>query len=616
MINTLNHRGPDDDGIWLDSELCVGLGHKRLSILDLSDEGKQPMLSSSGRYVIAYNGEIYNFGILRNELEKSGTKFRGHSDTEVVLAAFDAWGIEKTISCFVGMFAFALWDRRERRLYLVRDRLGIKPLYYGCVNDSFIFASELKALRVFPSFNQPINRDAIALFLRHNYIPAPYSIFKGIQKLLPGHILTLDVRHEKQFNYQTKTYWSAATMAEQAVNKPFIGSDTDAIEQLNTLLKEAVSLRMIADVPIGVFLSGGIDSSVITALMQAQSSKPVKTFSIGFHASSYNEAEYAKKIARYLGTEHTELYVKPEEAMAVITKLPTLFDEPFSDSSQIPTFLVSQMAHNHVTVSLTGDGGDELFHGYHRYFYTQHMWRIFNRIPQNARLALSHIIKTASRVGIRKLLSLSESLALSNPDDLYYRIISHWKSPAAVVLGANEPLTALTDPDRKPQLREFAQRMMFYDLVSYLPDDILVKIDRTSMGVSLEARVPLLDHRVVEFAWRLPLRLKVRNRQGKWILRQVLYKYIPQELVERPKKGFGVPIGEWLRGPLREWAEDLLDHNRLLDEGYFYPTPIREKWHEHLSGKCEWHYYLWDILMFQSWLEANKQAIPEVNTNI
>jgi len=606
MINTLNHRGPDGEGVWLDTHLGIGLGHKRLSILDLSGEGKQPMISSNGRYVITYNGEIYNFEILRIELKRLGCTFRGHSDTEVVLAAFETWGIEKSISRFIGMFALALWDRTEQKLYLVRDRLGIKPLYYGHVNGSFIFGSELKALRAFPKFNQPIYRDAIALFLRHNYIPAPYSIYEGIKKLLPGQILTLNVGHGNEQDYQVHTYWSAAAMAEKGINNPFTGSETEAVDQLDTLLRDSISLRMLADVPLGAFLSGGIDSSVVTALMQAQSNQPIKTFSIGFHEKDYNEAEYAKAIAQHLGTDHTELYIRPEEAMAVIPDLPFLFDEPFSDSSQIPTYLVSKLARNHVTVSLSGDGGDELFHGYSRYFYTHNIWKKINLIPKCVRPSLAQIIKAASLFGSSDLQSLSEVLSYSHPDDLYRRVTSHWKNPTAVVLGANEPWTPLTDPDLHPPFDELAQRLMFFDLVSYLPDDILTKVDRASMGVSLEARVPLLDHRVVEFAWRLPLSHKIKNSQGKWILRQLLYKYVPQKLVERPKKGFGVPIGAWLRGPLREWAEELLDEHRLRDEGFFNPMPIRKKWQEHLAGKKYHHYYLWDVLMFQSWLEANK----------
>lgn len=606
MINTLHHRGPDGEGIWFDNLLGIGLGHKRLSIIDLSDEGKQPMTSSNNRYVITYNGEVYNFKKLRIELERLGCTFRGHSDTEVILSAFETWGIEKSISRFIGMFALALWDRAKKKLYLVRDRLGIKPLYFGHVNGSFVFASELKAFRSFPKFDRVINRDAITLFLRHNYIPAPYSIYAGISKLEPGQILTLDVNTENKQDYEIGTYWSAATIAKQGVNNPFTGSVIEAVDHLDILLKDAIKLRMLADVPLGAFLSGGIDSSLVTALMQTQSSSPVKTFSIGFNEASYNEAVYAKAIADHLGTQHTELYVTPAEAMAVIPQLPSLFDEPFSDSSQIPTFLVSQLARKYVTVSLSGDGGDELFHGYSRYFHTQNIWRKLSFIPQSLRPSLAHLAKAFSKITGEKMQSLSDILTLSNPDELYRRSMSHWKKPTAVVLNATEPLTSLTDPELNPQLHELANRMMHYDLVSYLPDDILTKVDRSSMGVSLEARVPLLDHRVVEFAWRLPLSLKIKQSQGKWILRQLLYRYVPQKLVERPKMGFGVPIGAWLRGPLRDWAENLLDEQRLHEEGFFDPVPIRKKWQEHLAGKNYCHYYLWDVLMFQSWLDANK----------
>ena len=606
MIKTLSHRGPDGEGIWFDNVLGVGLGHKRLSILDLSDEGKQPMISGNGRYVITYNGEIYNFKILRVELEHLGCKFRGHSDTEVILAAFETWGIEQSISRFIGMFAIALWDQAQKKLYLIRDRLGIKPLYYGLVNGSFIFASELKALRAFPKFNQSIYRDAIALFLRHNYIPAPYSIYEGIKKLQPGQILTLNVGHDNKPDYKIDTYWSATAMAEQGISNTFMGSENEAVDQLDTLLKDSIRLRMLSDVPLGAFLSGGIDSSLVTALMQTQSNQAVKTFSIGFNEADYNEAKYAKAIAHHLGTNHTELYVTPAETMAVIPSLPSLFDEPFSDPSQIPTFLVSKLARNHVTVSLSGDGGDELFYGYSRYFFTHKIWNKINLIPKNIRPALSQVIKAASYLGSKNLRSLSEVLSYCHPDDLYRRMTSHWKNPTTVVLGTNEPLTALTDPDLQPQFDELSQRMMLFDLVSYLPDDILTKVDRASMGASLEARVPLLDHRVVEFAWRLPLSHKINNGKGKWILRQLLYKYVPQKLIERPKMGFGVPIDSWLRGPLRDWAEELLDEHRLREEGFFNPLPIRKKWHEHLAGKKHRHYYLWDVLVFQSWLEANK----------
>ena len=638
MIGSLVHRGPDGSGVWMDPDAHVGIGHRRLSIQDLSAAGHQPMLSESGRYVIAFNGEIYNFRELRRELDHTphpipllqgerGHKWRGHSDTEVMLAAIETWGLEAAVKRFVGMFAFALWDRRERRLHLVRDRLGIKPLYYGWVGGCFLFGSELKALKAFPGFDRPIDRGALALLMRHNYVPAPHSIYQGIYKLLPGHVLTVAGDGRKR-SPEISAWWSAREVAETGVANPFSGSMEEAVERLDGLLREAVGIRMVADVPLGAFLSGGYDSSTVVALMQAQSARPVKTFSIGFHEEGYNEARHAKAVAAHLGTEHTELYVTPEEAMAVIPRLPTLYDEPFADSSQIPTFLVSQLAREHVTVSLSGDGGDELFAGYNRYAWGQRIWGNIGWLPAGMRSMLARLMTSASpkawdrvfkrlvpvlphsarvRLPGYKVHKLAEILAVEGPDALYRRLVSHWKEPSALVLDGEEPLTALTDPSRQARLADFTQRMMFTDLISYLPDDILTKVDRASMGVSLEARVPLLDHRVVEFAWRLPRHMKVRSGEGKWILRQVLYKYVPRELMDRPKMGFGVPIDQWLRGPLRDWAESVLSELRLCEEGFFDLAPIREKWEEHLSGKRNWQYYLWDVLMFQSWFEHTKR---------
>jgi len=624
MADALVHRGPDSGDIWVDKVSGIALGHRRLAILDLSATGQQPMFSSGRRYIIVFNGEIYNFQQLRQELAGRNIEWRGNSDTEVMLAAFEVLGVEKAIKKFIGMFAFALWDRQKRCLYLVRDRLGIKPLYYGWAGKTFLFASELKALRAYPGWQGEIDRDALTLFLRHNYIPAPYSIYKGIFKLLPGTILTIHLDNVPGALPEPDVYWSAKEVAEEGVRKQFALSEEDLVEQLDLLLKDAIGLRMIADVPLGAFLSGGIDSSTVVALMQTQSHKPVKTFTIGFEEKGYNEAVQAKAVAEYIKTDHTELYVTPKQAMAVIPKLPTLYDEPFADSSQIPTYLVSQLTRQHVTVSLSGDGGDELFGGYNRYFWGRSIWQKIGWVPGGLRNLLSGGLTLLSpqawdnlfmklepilpgKVGQRlpgdKLHKLAEILAVENPEAMYRGLVSHWKKPATIVSGAVEPLTVLTDSKRWANLPDFTLRMMFLDLVSYLPDDILVKVDRASMGVSLEARVPFLDHRVVEFAWRVPLSLKVKNGQGKWILRRVLYKYLPKELVERPKMGFGVPLADWLRGPLRDWAESLLNEARLKQEGFFNPAPIRQKWHEHLSGKRNWQYYLWDILMFQAWLE-------------
>jgi asparagine synthase (glutamine-hydrolysing) len=624
MADTLRLRGPDDGGVWVDQNAGVALGHRRLSIQDLSPLGHQPMESPSARYVIAYNGEIYNFHVLQKELERQGNSFRGHSDTEVLLAAVEKWGVERALTKFMGMFAFALWDKKERVLTLARDRIGEKPLYYGWQRKSFLFASELKALKVHPDWRGEINRDALSLYMRHNYIPAPYSIYQGIYKLMPGTVVQVPSTAIPATVIEPKPYWQAKEVAESGVANPLSMSDDEAVESLDRLLRSSIQEKMISDVPLGAFLSGGIDSSLIVALMQQESSRPVKTFSIGFHEEGYNEAEHAKAVAAHLGTEHTELYVRSDQAMDVIPKLPILYDEPFSDSSQIPTFLVSEMTKQHVTVALSGDGGDELFSGYNRYFWGQTLWKKLGRIPAPMRSVAGHMIKgvapsnwdalfrminpvlptkfTQPQPG-DKLHKLADILTMQSPESMYRDLVSHWKKPEEIVLGGREPLTALTDKRQWADLDGFVQRMQFLDTISYLPDDILVKVDRAAMGVSLETRIPFLDHRVVEFAWRVPMSMKIRDGQGKWILRQALYRYVPQKLIERPKMGFGVPIGAWLRGPLREWAEELLDENRLQQEGFFQPGPIRQKWKEHLSGERNWQYLLWDVLMFQAWHE-------------
>ncbi len=626
MTATLVHRGPDDSGVWVDAAAGVALGHRRLSILDLSSAGHQPMSSHCGRYVIVFNGEIYNHVDIRKELEASdpAVRWRGHSDTEVMLAAFEHWGVEAALARFNGMFAFALWDRREHVLHLARDRFGEKPLYYGWMGDTFLFGSELKALKAHPAWRGEIDRGAVALYMRYSYIPAPYSIYRGIRKLLPAHVLSIPLANGKRETPQSRAYWSAKAVAEAGVRQPFTGNEAEAVESLDVLLRDAVALRTEADVPLGAFLSGGIDSSTVVALMQAQSVRPVRTFSIGFFEAGYNEAEHAKAVAKHLGTEHTELYVTAAEAMAVIPQLPEIYDEPFADSSQIPTFLVSQMTRQHVTVALSGDGGDELFGGYNRYLWGRDIWRKLGWMPKSARVAMAHGLAALSPQGWDRIFAIMEPvlprrlrarlpgdklhklagiLACSSPEEMYRGLVSHW-DPVSVVLGASEPPTALTDHAQCADVPDFTQRMMFLDLVSYLPDDILAKVDRASMAVSLEARVPLLDHRVAEFAWTLPLVMKIRDGQGKWLLRQVLYKYVPKELIERPKMGFGMPIDAWLRGPLREWAENLLDESRLKKEGFFNPGAVHEKWNEHLNGGRNWAYHLWNVLMFQTWLES------------
>jgi asparagine synthase (glutamine-hydrolysing) len=629
MSNAVLHRGPDDVGHWFDASVGIGLGHRRLSIIDLSPLGHQPMMSGSGRYVIVYNGEVYNFKEIRVELEALGHRFRGNADTEVIIEGVQAWGVENTAKRLIGMFAFTIWDRQTRTLSLVRDRLGIKPLYYGQVGRGFAFASELKSLFAIPEFDNQINRNALALFLRHGYVPAPYSIYKGIHKLLPGHVLTLQA-DESSLRPLSVPFWNLDDVVTQGLYKPFQGTDEEASNELNALLSDAVGRRMVADVPLGAFLSGGIDSSATVALMQAQSSTPIKTFTIGFHESGYNEAEYAKTIARHLGTDHTELYVTPEEALQVIPRLPTLYDEPFADSSQIPTFLVSELARRYVTVSLSGDGGDEVFGGYTRYFLGQRVWNMLNLCPTTFRnwsadflLRIGHqkngyiaeIINNWLPVRYRlshpadKISKLSDIISCATREELYLRLVSGWKQPDEIVINGKESPTLLSAPPRNFLLQNFTQYMMYLDTLTYLPDDILVKVDRASMGVGLEARVPMLDHRVLEFAWRLPLHMKVRNGEGKWILRQILQRYVPKALIERPKMGFGVPIDSWLKGPLRDWAEHLLEDSRLRQEGFFSSPPIRSIWKDHLDGKVNGQAQLWYILMFQAWFENIKNTI-------
>jgi len=622
MAQRIQHRGPDDAGTWTDSVVGLALAHRRLSIIDLSPAGHQPMLSPCGRYVLVYNGEIYNHLELREELETLGGAFewRGHSDTETLLAAVRHWGVRGALERLNGMFAFALWDSSERTLFLARDRIGEKPLYYGRSGNAFLFGSELKALAAHPDWSGEIDRDALALYMRHNYVPTPWSIYKGIAKLPAAHFVAIGDNGRDEG--EPVCYWDLGRIAEQGV----AGStcDPEALtSELDGLLRDAVRRRMSADVPLGAFLSGGYDSTTVAALMQAQSDRPIKTFTIGFHEEGYNEARHAKAVAEHLGTEHTELYVTPEEAMAVIPKLPTMYDEPFSDSSQIPTFLVSQLAREHVVVSLSGDGGDELFYGYGRYFKAESIWRILERVPRPLRRVLATLVSHLPARGLEKAMALlprrlridhfadrlpklAEMLGYLDSQSFYRHFVSHAQKPEELVLGAMEPDTILKRPDRMPNLPGLRERMMYVDALTYLPDDILTKVDRASMAVSLEARVPLLDHRVVEFAWRVPTDYKYRNGQGKWLLRQVLYRYVPKVLMDRPKMGFGVPIEHWLRGPLREWAEELLDETRLREEGFFDPTPIRKMWEEHVSGKRRWHYYLWDVLMFQAWLEHQR----------
>lgn len=631
MGNAIAHRGPDDEGMWFDTHSGVGFAHRRLSIVDLSATGHQPMVSGSSRYVVIFNGEIYNHLTLRKTLEAAAVApaWRGHSDTETLLAAIESWGVEESLRRCVGMFAMALWDRAKRCLHLVRDRMGEKPLYYGWAGTTLVFGSELKALRAHPAWQGEIDRDALTLLFRHNYIPAPHSIYKNVLKLPPATCVTISLDDVQQHRLPVpKAYWSVTTAAERGRAAPFKGSDAETLEELERLSADAISLQQIADVPLGAFLSGGVDSSAVVALMQAQSPRPIRTFTIGFSEAGYNEAEYARAVAGHLGTEHTELYVSPESAQAVIPRLPTVYDEPFSDSSQIPTFLVSQMARQHVTVSLSGDGGDELFGGYNRYLFGRDLRQRLYWLPLGVRRALAASVTALSPrvldVLLRPLgriipqLNVSqpsdkaykamEVLALDRETDLYRRLVSHWDDPASLVIGGHEPPTVLDEMLRHREAgKSFEQWMMTTDLQTYLPDDILTKVDRAAMAVGLETRVPFLDHRLVEFSLSLPLHMKIRDGQGKWLLRQMLYKYVPKAMIERPKMGFGVPIDLWLRGPLRAWAEALLDESRLRREGFLNPGPVRQKWAEHLTGKRNWQYYLWDVLMFQAWLEEQRK---------
>lgn len=630
MSGKLFHRGPDDEGIWFDGEAGIGLAHRRLSIVDLSPAGHQPMISASGRYVVAYNGEIYNHSALRVELEMcvGAHDWRGHSDTETLLAGIETWGLETALKRAIGMFAIALWDRQTCSLTLARDRMGEKPLYYGWQGEglgrAFLFGSELKALKAHSAFAAEIDRGALCLLLRHNCIPAPHSIYQGIAKLEPGCILSVSLAQPIP---RIRKFWDSIEVARSNVAQPFAGTADQAVNALEVLLKDAVRQQMAADVPLGAFLSGGVDSSAVVALMQVQSSRQVKTFTIGFNEASYNEAVHAKAVSAHLGTEHTELYVSPQQAMDVIPRLPSLYCEPFADSSQIPTFLVSQLAKQDVTVSLSGDAGDELFCGYNRYHITEKLWHRLALIPAPLRAwvakgitalspaawdSLACIIPGAGHYAALgdKLHKGAGVLASATVDELYLGLVSQQRHPTDWVIGGQEPATHLTGSSLELGELGTVERMMALDQICYLPDDILVKVDRAGMGVSLENRVPFLDHRIVEFAWSLPLEYKLRHEGSgyttKWALRQVLYKHVPKALIERPKMGFGVPIDHWLRGPLREWAENLLDEARLKREGYFNPFPIRKKWAEHLSGKRNWQHHLWCVLMFNAWLEDEK----------
>ncbi|NOJ23995.1 asparagine synthase (glutamine-hydrolyzing) [Vibrio coralliilyticus] len=617
MGAAIYERGPDSSGVWLDSDEGIGLSHRRLSILDLSEAGHQPMKSHSERYVIAFNGEIYNNPSLREEVEAiKPIEWRGHSDTETLLAAFDLWGVESTLQKTIGMFAIALWDTEEKSIYLARDRFGEKPLYYTRESNRFLFGSELKCFRALSDFEPSISRDSISLLMRHNYIPAPYSIYKNVYKLMPGTFLKYTSCGEITIN----KYWDALDFFSDKAEKS--AKSEVSIDSLESVLKASIRRQMEADVPLGAFLSGGIDSSLIVSLMQSMSDRPIKTFSIGFQEEAFNEAEYAKKVAEHLGTEHTELYVTADDALNVVGHLSDIYDEPFSDSSQIPTFLVSKMASEHVTVSLSGDAGDELFCGYNRYLMTDRLWKRLSTTPKFIRRSIAKVLlsistETWNRFAVilpnkYKMSNLGDKLhkaanvvTCKDIDELYQRLVSHWHNPEDIVLGSQEPLTALTDPERKPNLSHPILNMMALDTLSYMTDDILVKVDRAAMANSLETRVPFLDHTVFEHAWKMPFEYKLREGSTKYCLREILYRYVPKELIERPKTGFGIPLDQWLRGPLKDWAENLISKERLQEEGFFDADMVTRMWNEHVSGERNWQYHLWDVLMFQSWYEKH-----------
>jgi asparagine synthase (glutamine-hydrolysing) len=615
MIETVRHRGPDAGDVWVEAEGGVALGQRRLAIIDLSPGGAQPMHSADRRFVITFNGEIYNYRDIRRELQAAGHSMRSDSDTEVLLEACALWGVEAAIERAIGMFAFALWDRKTRSLTLARDRLGIKPLYYAATPERILFASQLKAFRPAPHWKPTIDEDAVVGYLRHAYIAQPRTIYREAEKLAPGHILTL----RGGSTPSPKCFWDLRGIAAagQRRNDP-VPDPREAADRLDALLRDSVKLRMIADVPLGAFLSGGIDSSTVVALMQAQSTRSVKTFSIGFHESGYDEAQCAKQVAAHLGTDHTEFYVEPQHALDVIPHLADWFDEPFADPSQIPTYLVSELTRKHVTVALSGDGGDELFAGYNRYVWAERLARAVNLVPRPLRGAsaaalralapqtwnrLFGFVPAAWRPALPgdKLHKITTLLDNPQPDAIYRRLVSQWERPEEVAAAGREPRGPMWDPTLAHDFPDLVPRMQLLDMITYLPDDILTKVDRATMAVGLEGRVPLLDHRVVAYSWSLPLEFKLRGGRSKWLLRQVLDRYVPRSLIDRPKMGFGVPIDAWLRGPLREWAESLLAPARLASDGFVRVEPVRRAWREHLEGSRNWQYPLWTVLMLQAW---------------
>lgn len=615
MNERLKHRGPDGSAVWLEAESGTVLGHRRLAVIDTSPAGAQPMLSRDGRYVMTYNGEIFNYRSIRDDLITAGRSLRTESDTEVLIEACALWGVADAVERVIGMFAFGLWDRATRTLWLARDRLGIKPLYYSAAPDRILFASQLKAFAAVPGWKPQIDADAVVGYLRHGYIAQPRTIYREADKLPPGHILTLRPGREPQLS----CFWEARSvaLAGQLRNEPAVDA-AEAVDRLDALLRDSIKHTMIADVPLGAFLSGGIDSSTVVALMQAQSARPIKTFSIGFDAAEHDEAPHARRVAAHLGTDHTEFYVEPKHALELIPRLADWFDEPFADPSQIPTTLLAELTRKDVTVALSGDGGDELFAGYTRYRRAQQLAAMAKLVPQPLHGAVAAALRSVSpsswnRVFARlpfvpcgaqagdRMHKLAALFDDASPDAIYRYLVSQWPQPHAIATGGAEERGAFWDSGLARDFPCFTSRMQFIDLVTYLPDDILTKVDRATMAVGLEARVPLLDHRLVAYAWSLPLRLKRRGGRGKWLLRQVLDRYVPRPLVDRPKMGFGAPIDAWLRGPLREWAESLLAPSRLAADGLVRVEPVRQAWREHIEGRRNWQYPLWTVLMLQAW---------------
>lgn len=629
MVDSITHRGPDAGGAWLDPEQRVALGHRRLSILDLSPAGSQPMESPSGRYIMIFNGEAYNHLELREALG-AGVAWRGRSDTETLLVAFERYGVEETLRRVVGMFALALWDRHQNELTLARDRLGEKPLYYGWQGNVLLFGSELKALKHHPAFAFELDQNSLSAYLKYGYVPAPHSIYQGVNKLRPGHVWRYRLGSPNREGVLTQ-YWSLAAVASQA--EPFTGSDEKAIDELERLLSRSIELQRVADVPLGAFLSGGIDSSTVVALMQRLSSTPVRTFTVGFGESEFDESRAAARVAKHLGTDHTEITVAPQESLNVIPLLPHMFDEPFGDVSAIPTWLLAKLARTQVTVSLSGDGGDELFAGYDRYHRTAKLWQRAQKIgPAGRALARSGLgvlpAGTLQRELMRRKIGGFPHLFVSRIEGIraafgegaidaaYDRRMSHWGDPRALLKSASDPATSWA---REVEIgrADPTERMMAFDTLTYMPDDVLVKVDRAAMAHGLETRVPLLDHRIVAFAWSLPHRLRVRDGASKWLLRQLLYRHVPKALVDRPKQGFGVPMGAWLRGPLKEWAEEHLQES-CLRAGPLQPEPIRQLWSEHLSGAADWQHRLWPVLAFLEWEreDASVRASSRVESSL